>query len=94
MGVALGISNDRLEGIGEGQRLLEAVSREVGGNWSWSELIQSLEGAGQSELAKRITINKSKLMAKENAIINYPLLTSFLDNIEQPTRHTNTAPTS
>ena len=61
MGVALGISSDRLEGMGEGQRLAEAVSREAGGNWSWNELIQSLEGAGQSELAKRITINKSEL---------------------------------
>ena len=62
VGMALGISNDRLEGMGEGQRLAEAVSREVGGNWSWNELIQSLEGAGQSELAKRITINKSELI--------------------------------
>ena len=48
--------------MGEGQRLAEAVSREGGGNWSWNELIQSLEGAGQSELAKRITINKSELL--------------------------------
>ena len=64
MGVALGIDNDRLEGMGEGQRLLEAVSREVGRNWSWNEMIQSLEGAGQSELAKRITINKSELINK------------------------------
>ena len=62
VGVALGISSDRLEGMGEGQRLAEAVSREAGGNWSWNELIQSLEGAGQSELAKRITINKSELL--------------------------------
>ena len=64
VGVALGISNDRLEGMGEGQRLLEAVSREVGRNWSWNEMIQSLEGVGQSELAKRIMINKSELTNK------------------------------
>lgn len=62
VGVALGIGSDRLEGMGEGLRLAEAVSREVGGNWRWNELIQSLEGAGQSELAKRITINKSELI--------------------------------
>ena len=62
VGVALGITSDRLEGMGEGQRLAEAVSREAGGNWSWNELIQSLEGAGQSELVKRITINKSELV--------------------------------
>lgn len=60
VGVALGISSDRLEGMGEGQRLAEAVSQEAGSNWSWNELIQSLEGVGQSQLAKRITINKSE----------------------------------
>ena len=49
-------------GLGEGQRLVEAISREVGNDWKWSELIQSLEGAGHSELAKRITINKSELI--------------------------------
>ena len=31
VGVALGISNDRLEGMVEDQRLAEAISREVGG---------------------------------------------------------------
>ena len=62
MSVALGIGDDRLEGMGEGQRLVEAISREVGDNWKWSELIQSLEGAGHSEQAKRITINKSELI--------------------------------
>ena len=89
MGVALGISSDRLEGMGEGQRLAEAVSREAGGNWSWNELIQSLEGAGQSELAKRITINKSE---SSRVISNY-FLTFLLDNAEQPPGHTNTAQT-
>ena len=62
VGVALGISNDRLEGMGKGQRLVEAISREVGNNWKWSELIRSLEGTGHSQLAKRITINKSELI--------------------------------
>ena len=61
VGVALGISNDRLEGMVEDQRLAEAISREVGGKWSWNKLIQSLEGAGHSELAKRITPFKSEL---------------------------------
>ena len=60
VGVALRIHIDQLKGMGEGQRLAEAISREVGSNWSWNELIQSLEEAGHSELAKRITINKSE----------------------------------
>ena len=67
VGVALGISTDWPEGMGEGQRLAEAISREVGSNWSWNELIQSLEGAEHSELAKRITINKSE----SNGINNF-----------------------
>ena len=56
--VALGISNDRLEGMVEDQRLAEAISREVSGKWSWNKLIQSLEGAGHSELAKELHPSK------------------------------------
>jgi hypothetical protein len=67
VGVALGIGSDRLEGMGEGQRLAEEVSREAGTSWSWNELIQSLEGAGQRELTKRITINKSE----SNSCLHY-----------------------
>lgn len=59
VGVALGTGEDRLATMGEGQTLVEAISRKVGSKWSWNELIQSLEGAGQSELIKKISVNKS-----------------------------------
>ena len=68
MGVALGISSARLDGLAKGQKLAEVVvsmyqncgdgCKEV----SWNELKQVLVAAGHSELANSIEVNRSGLV--------------------------------
>lgn len=78
VGMALGISNARLEGMTEGQRLAQEVARtyqELGDGCkelSWSDLVTALVEAGQNELAQRITTDMSKCEF-EKKILNYPV---------------------
>ena len=71
VGVALGINRARLDGHSRGQRLAEVVARlyaegvDACREMRWVDLSSALVDAGESELAKRIEVNRSMLVESE-----------------------------